>query len=68
MFFPDDSFLVAALTEELEALQLAANNVVRALNARGDLVMSRLHDIPVHAEKIALHGVRHGATVALMTA
>ena len=62
------SFVIIALTEELEALQLAMNNATGALNARGDLVVSRLHDIPVRAEEIALHGVRHGAAVALMTA
>ena len=60
-------FLAAALTEELEALQLATNKAARALNARGDLVVSHLHEIPEHTEEIALHGVCHGATVALMT-
>ena len=31
-------------------------------------MVRRLHDIPVRIEEIALHGVRHGATVDLMTA
>ena len=62
------SLLIFALTEELEAHQLAANKTARALNARGDLVVSRLQDIPMSAEEITLHGVRHGATVALTIA
>ena len=51
------SFVIIALTEELEALQLAANNAARALNARGDLMVSDLQDIPVRARQIALQGV-----------
>ena len=58
-------FFVAALMEELEALQLAANNAARALNAQGDLVVSHLRDIPTRVQEVALHGVRHGAAVAL---
>jgi hypothetical protein len=58
---------VAALTEHLEALQLATNNVVRALKARGDLLVNRLQDIPVRAREIVLHGV-HGVVVALTIA
>jgi hypothetical protein len=37
------------------------------LNIRGDLLTNCLQDIPMHAKEIALHCVRHGATVALMT-
>ena len=37
--------------------QLATNNAAGALNAQGDLVVSRLQDIPVRAGEIALHGV-----------
>jgi hypothetical protein len=59
---------VAALTEHLEALQLATNNAAKALKARGDLLVNRLQDIPVRAGEIALHGVRHGAVVALTIA
>ena len=62
------SLAITALTEELEVLQLAGNNVARALNARGDLVVSRLQDIPIRAQEIALHGVRHGTAVALIIA
>jgi hypothetical protein len=56
---------IASLMEQLEALQLVANNVAKALNGRGDLLVSHLQDIPMHAGEIALHGVCHGATVAL---
>jgi hypothetical protein len=65
MLFLMDSLSVTALTKELEALQLAVNNAARALNARGNLVVSRLQDIPVRIGEIALHGVRHGAAIAL---
>lgn len=61
-------FFVAALTGELEVLQLAANNATRALNAQADLVVSHLQDIPMRVGEITLHGVRHGAAVALMIA
>ena len=60
--------LIAALMEQLEALQLAANNAAGALNARGDLLANCLQDIPVCTGQIALHGVHHGATVALTIA
>jgi hypothetical protein len=59
---------VAALTEHLEALQLATNNVVGALKAQGDLPVNRLQDIPVRAREIVLHDVRHGVVVALTIA
>ena len=62
------SLVIIALMEELEALQLEANNAARALNARGDLVVSRLQDISVRAREIALHGVWQGTTVALIIA
>ena len=38
------------------------------VNARGPLINTRLHNIPAHAQEITLHGVRHGASVALATA
>ena len=36
------SLFISYLTEELEDLQLVVNNVARALNAWGDLVVNRL--------------------------
>ena len=56
------------MTEQLEDLQLAVNNAAGALNAWGDLLVNRLQDIPLRAREIALHGIRHGATVALTIA
>lgn len=49
------------MTEQLVVLQLAANNVAHALNARGDVLVARLEDVPVRAREVAFHGVRHGA-------
>jgi len=46
-------------------LQLAANAVVDVVNAWGSLIDARLQDIPACIREIALHGVRHGASVAL---
>ena len=40
----------------------AATDVV---NAWGSLINARLQDIPARVQEIALHGVRHGASVAL---
>jgi len=53
---------------QLESLQLVANVATDAVNARGSLIDARLQDIPVHVQEIALHGVRHGASVALTAA
>ena len=39
--------------------------VVDAVNARGSLINARLHDVLARVWEIALHGVRHGAVVAL---
>ena len=53
---------------QLESLQLAANAAVDIVNAWGPLINARLHDILAHVQEIALHGVRHGASVALTVA
>ena len=53
---------------QLESLQLAANAAVDAVNARGSLTNARLHDFPARIQEIALHGVCHGAAVALTAA
>ena len=52
----------------LEALQLAANGASTAVNARGTLLEDYLQDILAHAREVTLHGVRHGAAVALAAA
>ena len=36
-----------------------------AVNARGPLINARPHDILAHVQEIALHGIRHGTSVAL---
>ena len=53
---------------QLESLQLAGNAVVDAVNAWGSLIDTRLQDISAHIQEIALHGVHHGASVALTMA
>jgi len=52
----------------LESLQLAANAAADAVNARGSSIDARLQDVPAHVQEIALHGVCHGASVALTVA
>ena len=37
------------------------------VNARGAVLVARLHDIPDRVREVALHGVRHGAATALAT-
>jgi hypothetical protein len=44
------------------------NAAIDAINARGSSIDARLQDVPVHIREIALHGVRHGAAVALTVA
>ena len=44
---------------------MVANVAVDAVNARGPLINAHLHDVPHCIQEIALHGVRHGASVAL---
>ena len=39
-----------------------------AINAWGPLINARLHDVLARVQEIALHGVRHGASVALAVA
>ena len=50
---------------QLESLQLAANTAIDAVNARGSLINARLHDVLARVWEITLHGVCHGAAVAL---
>jgi hypothetical protein len=53
---------------QLEALQVVAGDAAGALKPRDDTLEVRLQDIPVSAREVALHGVCHGATVALAIA
>ena len=38
------------------------------INARGAVLVARLHDIPNYVREVALHGVCHGAAMALAAA
>ena len=38
------------------------------VNARGVVLVVRLHDIPNHVREVALHGVHHGDAMALAAA
>ena len=53
---------------QLESLQLEVNATVDTVNTRGSLIDARLQDIPARVQEIALHGVCHGASVALTAA
>ena len=45
-----------------------ANAAIDTVNARGSSIDAHLQDVPVHVQEISLHGVRHGAAVALTAA
>ena len=47
---------------------MAAEHVVGFINARGAILVVHLHDIPNRVREVALHGVRHGAVMALASA
>ena len=47
---------------------MAADRVEGFVNSRGAVPVVRLHDIPNRVREVALHGVRHGATMALASA
>ena len=53
---------------QLESLCLATDHVVGFVNARGTVPVARLHDILNRVREVALHGVRHGAAMALAAA
>ena len=56
------------LTAQLESLQSAVDHAAGFVNARGAVSVVRLHDIPNHVREVALHGVCHGAIMALAAA
>ena len=56
------------LSAQLESLCLAMDHAVGFVNARGAVPVARLHDILNHVREVALHGVRHGAAMALAAA
>ena len=47
---------------------MAANHVVGFVNAKGAVPVVRLHDIPNRVREVALHGISHGAAMALAAA
>ena len=59
---------VLDLTAQLESLRSAVDHVAEFVNARGAVPVVRLHNIPNHVREVALHGVRHGAAMALAAA
>ena len=59
---------ILELTTQLESLRLATDHAAGFINARGAVKVVRLHDIPNRVREVALHGVRHGATIALAAA
>ena len=56
------------LSAQLESLRLAVDHVAGFINARGAILVVRLYDIPNRVREVALHGVRHGAAMALAAA
>ena len=52
----------------MESLRSAADHAAKFVNARGIVPVVRLHDIPNHVREVALHGVHHGAAMALAAA
>ena len=56
------------LSAQLESLRLATDHVAGFVNTRGTIPVVRLHDIPNHVREVALHGVHHGAAMALAAA
>ena len=56
------------LSAQLENLQLAVEHAAEFVNARGAVPMVRLYDISNRVREVALHGVHHGAAVALAAA
>ena len=49
----------------MESLQSATDHAAGFINARGAISVVRLHDISNHVREVALHGVCHGAAMAL---
>ena len=67
-FVLDILLQLLAQTMQPESLQSVANAAMDVVNARGSPIDVRLQDIPARVQGIALHGVCHGAVVALTTA
>ena len=48
---------IIALEAQIQALRQVANAATTTVNARGDLLVDRLQDIPNRARQIATHSV-----------
>ena len=59
------SLNISDLTAQLESLRSAADHAAGFINARAVVPVVRLHDIPNRVREVALHGIHHGATMAL---
>ena len=62
------SLNILDLTAQLESLRSATDHAAVFVNARGIVLVVRLHDILNHVREVTLHGVRHGAAMALAAA
>ena len=51
---------IIALKAQIQALHQAVNGAATTMNARGDLLVDRLQDIPNCAREITIHRVRQG--------
>ena len=62
------SLNILDLTAQLESLRSATDHAAGFVIARGTVPVVLLHDILNHVREVALHGVRHGAAMALAAA
>jgi len=62
------SLNILDLTAQLESLRSAVDHAAGFVNARGAFPVVCLHDIPNRVREVTLHGVRHGAAMALAAA
>ena len=56
------------LIAQLESLRSAVDHAAGFVNARGAVPVVHLHDIPNRVREVTLHGVHHGAAMALAAA
>ena len=56
------------LSAQLKSLQSAIEYAARFVNAKGIVLVVRLYDILNRVREVALHGVHHGAAMALAAA
>ena len=50
----------------MESLRSAAEYAAGFVNAKGVVLVVCLYDVPNHVREVALHGVHHGAAMALV--